>query len=358
MVPAVTLWALVPGSGPRSPDGRDRLIESSSRTSTSSSTSDDDSARGSGPGPGTTARSTPIHRRSHRPTPSSAAWRRAARLVHPFPSILDGLVVGLVALVGGGQPGTAAVLGLSMMLLQFAIGTLNDIVDAPRDAGRNPPKPIAAGHVGVRAAKGVAVLSAVGGLVLASVGGPALVLLAVVVLAIGGWYDLRAKGTTLSWLPLALGIPLLPVYGWYGATGGLPGIFLVHHPRRRQRGGGPRGGKRDRGHGTRRGRGHLVNCPCPGARRAGTLVIVLHLVVIVLALAAAVALGAPTGWVAAVMAAAAVPLGGAVLGRVAALRAGTALRELAWEIQAVGTGLRPSHGWVPWSASGGTPVGG
>ena len=50
-------------------------------------------------------------------------------------------------------------------------------------------------------------------------------------------------------------------------------------------------------------------------------------------------LGAPTGWVVAVLAAAAAPIGGAVLGLVAVGREGTGLRELAWEVQAVGTGL-------------------
>ena len=42
----------------------------------------------------------------------------------------------------------------------------------------------------------------------------------VVVLAIGYGYDLRFKGTAWSWLPFAVGIPLLPVFGWVGATGG------------------------------------------------------------------------------------------------------------------------------------------
>ena len=55
-------------------------------------------------------------------------------------------------------------------------------------------------------------------------------LLAAIALAIGVWYDLRAKGTTLSWLPFAVGIPLLPVFGWYGAAGSLPGVFLVLVP--------------------------------------------------------------------------------------------------------------------------------
>src|SRR6478752_9445099 len=53
------------------------------------------------------------------------------RLTHPFPSLLDGLVVAAVALIAGAHAGTAVALGVSMTALQVSIGTLNDIVDAP-----------------------------------------------------------------------------------------------------------------------------------------------------------------------------------------------------------------------------------
>ena len=159
------------------------------------------------------------------------------RLVHPFPSILDGLVVAGVALVAGGGPagsggvlGTAVRLGLSMTLLQFAIGALNDIVDAPADAGRVPPKPIPGGLVGKRQASAAAVAAVLVGLALAAPSGPGLLVVAVVGLAIGAGYDLVAKGTPWSWLPFAVGIPLLPVYGWYGSTGTLPPFFAVLLP--------------------------------------------------------------------------------------------------------------------------------
>jgi len=315
------------------------------------STSDDDSAGGTGPGLAAAVD----------PDRSTAAWhsvslRRATgavRLVHPFPSILDGLVVGLVALVGGGDPGTAAVLGLSMTLLQFSIGTLNDIVDAPRDAGRMVAKPIPAGYVGPRAARVVAVVTAAFGLALAFAAAPGLVLLAVVGLAVGAWYDLRAKGTTLSWLPLAVGIPLLPVYGWYGATGGLPGMFLVIIPAAVVAGTALAVANAIVDMERDQAAGITSIALALGAGRAAALVIALHLLVAVLALATAVVVGAPIGWAAAVLLAAAVPVGGAVLGRLAARRRGTAWRELAWEIQAVGTGLLAVAWLGALSAAGG-----
>jgi 4-hydroxybenzoate polyprenyltransferase len=114
-----------------------------------------------------------------------------------------------------------------MTSLQFAIGALNDIVDAPADASRVPPKPIPAGIITPSAAVAVAVSAALVGLALAAPSGPGLLVLAVVVLAIGAVYDLVAKGTPWSWVPFAIGIPILPVYGWYGATGALPPFAAV-----------------------------------------------------------------------------------------------------------------------------------
>ena len=117
-----------------------------------------------------------------------------------------------------------------MTALQFAIGALNDLIDAPADDGRVPPKPIPSGLVSVAAARTVAVTSAVLGVGIAATVAPGVAVLALVVLGIGASYDLAAKGTAWSWLPFAIGIPVLPVYGWYGAAGALPSFFAVLFP--------------------------------------------------------------------------------------------------------------------------------
>ena len=153
-----------------------------------------------------------------------------ARLGHPFPSLLDGVVVAAFALVAGAEAWTAVRLGGSMVALQLSIGALNDVVDAPRDEGHKPGKPIPAGLVGRRTAKAYAVLAAAVGLVFAAASGWAQATLALVVLAVGATYDLRAKGTAWSWVPFAIGIPILPVYGWWGAAGALPGWFAALLP--------------------------------------------------------------------------------------------------------------------------------
>jgi 4-hydroxybenzoate polyprenyltransferase len=138
--------------------------------------------------------------------------------------------VGAVALLAGADGPTAIRLAVAMTSLQVSIGTLNDLVDAPRDAGHKLGKPIPAGLVSRRGALVVAVVAGLLGVGLSVPSGFGLVILALVILAIGYGYDLWFKGTAWSWVPFAVGIPLLPVYGWFGTTGSLPGAFAVLLP--------------------------------------------------------------------------------------------------------------------------------
>jgi 4-hydroxybenzoate polyprenyltransferase len=152
------------------------------------------------------------------------------RLTHPFPSLLDGLVAAAAGLAAGGDAVTAIRLGLSMVLLQASVGALNDLVDAPSDAGHKPGKPIPAGLVQPAAARWIAAFAGVAGVLLAVPSGWATVALALLLLGLGYAYDLWFKGTTWSWLPFALAIPLFPTYGWLGAAGSLPPIWAVLLP--------------------------------------------------------------------------------------------------------------------------------
>jgi 4-hydroxybenzoate polyprenyltransferase len=247
--------------------------------------------------------------------------------------------VALIAVVAGGGVPIALVLGASMTCLQFAIGAVNDVVDAPGDAGHRLGKPIPDGLVTRVQGALIAIAAAALGLALSLVGGQGLLVLAAVGLGIGLVYDLGAKGTSLSWLPFAVGIPLLPLYGWYGATGTVPGLFVILIPAAANAGSALAIANAivDLERDLDAGAGSIALTLGPA--RASRLVLGLHGVVALLAVATAAVLGAPGGWVLAVLLACLVPLGGALLGIAAAVRAAIPVRELAWEIQAVGTGL-------------------
>ena len=117
-----------------------------------------------------------------------------------------------------------------MICLQAAIGAANDLIDGPRDRGHKPGKPIPAGLVAPTEARTVAIVAAIAGLALSVPSGPPTTALAALILAIGLLYDLRLRGTAWSWLPFALGIPLLPVFAWLGGTGRLPGPLPILLP--------------------------------------------------------------------------------------------------------------------------------
>jgi 4-hydroxybenzoate polyprenyltransferase len=124
----------------------------------------------------------------------------------------------------------AARLAIAMLLLQFAVGTANDLADAPRDRVSHTAKPIPAGLVEARQAYFVFAVAVCGGLGVAASVGLAPLAVGLVGLADGLLYDLRLKGTVFSWLPFAAGVALLPVYAWVGATGALPAAFLAICP--------------------------------------------------------------------------------------------------------------------------------
>jgi 4-hydroxybenzoate polyprenyltransferase len=177
-----------------------------------------------GPGPPRDPRG-----RAARSLNGSPASRALAllRLVHPFPSLLDAVAAGALALLAGGSPATAVALALSMLGIQLAIGAVNDLADAPRDAVARPSKPIPSGAVSARTARVVAVGAAALGLALAAAADPAALAIAALGLGVGLAYDLVLKPTPLSWLPYALGIPLVPLFAWVGAVGTVPPEVLL-----------------------------------------------------------------------------------------------------------------------------------
>lgn len=147
------------------------------------------------------------------------------RLVHPFPSALNALLVLGIALIAGATFQRAGLLAAAMLGLQFCIGAVNDLFDEALDAESKPFKPIPAGRVSRRLAWLVAFLSGGGGLALAAlVDPPDLLALAMAgaMLSAGLVYDALLKPTAFGWVCFAVAFPLLPIYAWYGATAALP----------------------------------------------------------------------------------------------------------------------------------------
>ena len=266
---------------------------------------------------------------------SRAAGRRLAgliRLVHPFPSLLNGAATSALALLAGGDLPTAGRLGLAMVALQMSIGALNDVIDAPADAGRKPRKPIPMGVLSVAAGRAVTGITGGVGLLLAVPSGPIVLVIAAAGLATGYGYDLRAKGTAWSWLPFAIGIPLLPVFAWVGATGRLPPAMALLLPAAIAAG-TALAIANARADLERDGSAGLASIATRlGLDRGWVVQVALLIPVIVLAVGSLSIGQGPQVALAGTLIAAAVIVAGLALGR----RATPGMRQRSWEIQAVG----------------------
>jgi 4-hydroxybenzoate polyprenyltransferase len=223
-----------------------------------------------------------------------------------------------------------------MLGIQLSIGALNDAVDAPLDAVEKPRKPVPAGLVARSTALRIAVLAGAAGLALSAPSGAATVVVAGTGAALGYLYDLRLSRTPLSWLPLALALPLLPVHAWLGVTGTIPPGLLTLVPTAGLAGAGLAlaNGLVDAERDARTGR--LGAVVVVGRQRAW-----LGHAIVMLAVAAAAVFVAPpvleAGYLA-TLRSGGVVLGAAALGLgAAALAARSAtIRERGWELEAIG----------------------
>jgi geranylgeranylglycerol-phosphate geranylgeranyltransferase len=131
------------------------------------------------------------------------------------------LVVGLAAIAGASIP-TSLLLGGAMFGFQAAIGTVNDIVDAPLDRRSQPDKPIASGAISTRVAGAVAIIGATVGLLISGSFGTTVFALGIVGLGSGIAYDVRLRRMGLGWLAFAVAFPTLLVWTWLAAAESLP----------------------------------------------------------------------------------------------------------------------------------------
>lgn len=141
-------------------------------------------------------------------------FRAAFRAAHPFPSIVVALLtVALIPLADRDAPlRLYLLLGSAMLLFQFTIGLVNDLVDVEEDRQTKPWKPLARGSISVRHVRWLAIGCGVLGLALSTALPLAAVAVAICGLSAGLAYDLWLKETPLSWLPYSLAFPLLPIW--------------------------------------------------------------------------------------------------------------------------------------------------
>lgn len=142
---------------------------------------------------------------------------RAARIIHPFPTLLNvAATAALACIADGGVPAplTLATMMLVMLCAQSSIGVTNDIFDRDLDVRAKPWKPLVAGLVSMRSAVVLATGLAAASIALAATLGLAGGALAVLGLGCGLAYDVRLKRTPWSAVPYMLGIPVLPLWVW------------------------------------------------------------------------------------------------------------------------------------------------
>jgi 4-hydroxybenzoate polyprenyltransferase len=257
------------------------------------------------------------------------------RLLHPFPSGLNAVSAATFTLLAGGGTAAAAGAALAMALLQTSIGSANDLCDLERDRVTHPRKPLPSGRVGRRAASAYAIAAGGSGLAMSAALGPIAAVIGGAGLAAGLAYDARLSRTAWSWVPYAVGLPLVPAFGWAVARQELPAGFPALLALGSLAGAGLAiaNGLADLDADSTVGGGGLT---LRLGRRPATRLLVLLQTALVL-LAVGVVAGGRRSPISGVPLALAVPL--ITLGVVASGATAAATRERGWEMQAIGVGL-------------------
>ncbi|MEU9378214.1 UbiA family prenyltransferase [Streptomyces sp. NPDC048255] len=156
--------------------------------------------------------------------PASVGRRRALvgllAACHPLPAAAVTALAAALAVAAGRGPAGAAVTAAAVASGQLSVGWCNDRADLRRDltTGRRD-KPLVAGTVTPAAVTRAAALALLLCVPLSLAAGPLAGAVHLVGVAAAWAYNLRFKGTALSWLPYAVAFGLLPAF----VTLGLPG---------------------------------------------------------------------------------------------------------------------------------------
>lgn len=266
---------------------------------------------------------------------------RALAVLHPFPSLVNAVVVAVLASVAGADAVAALQLGLAMLGWQFAIGAVNDWVDVARDAIVKPRKPIPARLLARETALRLGIGCAVVGTLAALPFGLATLAFGLGVLGAGLAYDLVLRRGPWGWIGYSVAFPLIPTFAWHGATGALPPRAELLLPIAALA--GPTlqlaNGLVDLEHDRATGLPGLA--PSLGRHRALGVLVALLLVVHGAAWITLLRTGAPP-WALGVTACASAA---ALLGAGLSAQAAPQRRELGWKVQALAIGLL-AIGWL------------
>jgi 4-hydroxybenzoate polyprenyltransferase len=118
---------------------------------------------------------------------------------------------------------------LAVIAIYGAVGALNDYCDYSLDKVTKPSKPLVRGLVTRRFALWQALLLAIVGLLLSLMLNWLTAVFSTLILVLGIWYDVHAKRSLWSWVPYAIGIPTLPLWG-FAAAGRFERVLLLAYP--------------------------------------------------------------------------------------------------------------------------------
>lgn len=156
----------------------------------------------------------------------------AILLTQPFETlVLQALPATLFMVVANpsGDPLGWLTLFLAVSFVYASIGALNDYCDFDLDRTAKPLKPLVRGLATPRFALWLTVIFGVIGLWLSIELNWITAGFSALTLALGYWYDFRAKRSLLSWVPFAIAIPSLPLWG-FAAAGKFQRELLLAYP--------------------------------------------------------------------------------------------------------------------------------
>ncbi|MEU0298240.1 UbiA family prenyltransferase [Streptomyces sp. NPDC006175] len=141
----------------------------------------------------------------------SGPWWGLALSCHPGPVAAVTVLVTALAVSSGPGSGRRLLVTAAVLTGQLSVGWCNDAFDALRDAeAARPGKPVARGAVSRRTVWGAAFTSLFLCAVLSFACGGAAGAAHLTGVAAAWAYNLRLKGTVMSWLPYATGFGALP----------------------------------------------------------------------------------------------------------------------------------------------------